>query len=42
MDLKTRTENGVLVLTIHGDLMGGGDMYTFRKTIDEAIKEEQV
>lgn len=42
MDLKTRTENGVLVLTIHGDIMGGGDMDTFRKTIDEAIKEEQV
>jgi anti-anti-sigma factor len=42
MNIDQKNESGVLILTLHGDLMGGPDSESFHKVIEAAIEKEQV
>jgi len=42
MEIKQSTDQNVLILTLNGELMGGPDADTFRRTIDNAIEEDKI
>jgi len=42
MDISSKVENNVLILTIAGDLMGGPESIQFKKMIDETIAAEKI
>ncbi len=42
MDISSKVENNVLILTLTGDLMGGQESVQFKKIVDQAIADEQI